>query len=66
MPQALDVHEDLPGKPVGATYRDVWHQQDVGISGDTIPLALNTHDSLLMVFDQVTQPGWWQPTSIAV
>ena len=55
----LNVAEDVPGKPTGGSYRDVWNHKDVHIFGGQMPLVLNTHDSVLAVLTQTTAAEWW-------
>ena len=48
----LTVADDVPGKPQGATMRDVWAHKDVPITGGQVPCKLRAHASLLAVLAQ--------------
>ena len=47
--------DDVPGKPRGASMRDVWAHEDVPIMAGRITLSLNVHDSLLAVLEQTSE-----------
>ena len=54
----LSVQTDVPGRPTGETYRDIWNKKDVPIAaGGKVLLELTPHDNVFAVFSK-TEDRW--------
>ena len=54
----LSVQTDVPGRPTGETYRDIWKKKDVPIAaGGKVLLELTPHDNVFAVFSK-TEDRW--------
>eukprot|EP01052_Picozoa_sp_SAG31_P015660 SAG31_NODE_1012_length_10379_cov_3.699319_10_plen_185_part_00 len=52
----VSVQNDIPGSPKGKLMRDVWNHKDVTIDGGgRVSLLLNTHDSMMAIFQQTIE-----------
>ena len=57
---SLSLEADVPGRPQGATVRDVWNHADVAVPPTRrLALSLHAHDSSLLVLQQTAQERWW-------
>ena len=57
---SLSLETDVPGRPQGATARDVWNHADVAVPPTRrLALSLHAHDSSLLVLQQTAQARWW-------
>lgn len=43
--------------------RDIWNHKDVAITNGGVTVALNTHQSMFAVFDNITDVHWWGPNA---